>query len=71
MPIMAKIDINRICIYSKDIERITGRKGRTARKLLNEIRKKLGKAKNDFVTVTEFCDHTGLNEDEVRKFLID
>lgn len=71
MPVMAKIDVNRICIYSKDVERITGRKGRTARKLLNEIRKKLGKAKNDFVTISEFCDHTGLKEEEVKNFLYD
>ena len=61
----------RICIYAKDVERITGRKERTARKLMSEIREKLGKRKGDFISVQEFAEHTGLRVEEIEKMIID
>jgi hypothetical protein len=61
----------RIVIYAKDVENITGRKPRTARKLLHRIREQNGKQKDAFVTVKEFCLYTGIEEDEVREFLLD
>ena len=61
---------NRICIYAKDIQNITGKKERTARKLLSDLRQKLGKQKNDLVTIQDFCHYTGLQEEHVTKFLI-
>ena len=60
----------RICIYAKDVQNITGKKERTARKLLSDIRYKLGKQKKDFVTVSEFCEYTGLRIDHVQKFIL-
>ena len=60
----------RICIYPKDVQNITGKKERTARKLISDIRQRLGKKNRDFVTIYEFCQHTGLKEVEVFKFLI-
>jgi hypothetical protein len=59
----------RIVIYAKDIMNITGRKERTARKLLSEIRKRNGKKPNDFVTVEEFCLFTGIREEKIYPFL--
>jgi len=61
---------NRIVIYAKDISNITGRKERTARKLLASIRKKYKKKKGDFITVKEFCEYTGIETDLVKSFLI-
>ncbi|MBX9852692.1 MAG: hypothetical protein K2X86_13180 [Cytophagaceae bacterium] len=61
----------RICIYPKDVQNITGRKEKTARRLLNKIKNKLGKSKEGFITVQEFCQFTGIPEDEVTGFLID
>ena len=60
---------NRIVIYAKDISNITGRKERTARKMIAQIRKKYKKKKGDFISVKEFCDFTGLQEDCVYPFL--
>ncbi|MBY0426792.1 MAG: hypothetical protein K2Q22_14245 [Cytophagales bacterium] len=60
----------RICIYPKDVQNITGKKERTARKLLSDIRQSLGKQKNDFVTVEEFCTFTGLKKELVQPFLL-
>ena len=61
----------RICIYPKDVQNITGRKERTARRLLNKIKVQLGKPEEGFVTVQEFCQFTGISEGEVQRFLLD
>ena len=61
---------NRLCIYTKDIQNITGKKERTARKLLSDLRQKLGKQKNELVSIEDFCSYTGLKEEHVTKFLI-
>ena len=59
----------RIVIYAKDITNITGKKERTARKIIAQIRRKYNKKPGDLVTVYEFCEFTGLNEEKVRQFL--
>lgn len=59
----------RIVIYPKDVENITGRRGRTTRKLLQKIREALGKKPHEFVTIKEFCLFTGISEDLVKDFL--
>ncbi len=61
---------NRIVIYAKDIMNITGRRERAARKLLAQIRKKYGKKRGEFISVKEFCNFTGLDENLVKEFLI-
>jgi pyridoxine 5'-phosphate synthase PdxJ len=60
---------HRVVIYPKDIENITGRRGRTARQLLQKIREALGKSKNEFITIHEFSLFTGIDEDLVKEFL--
>jgi len=59
----------RICIYPKDVMLITGRSERSGCRLLQTIKKKNGKTKHQFVTVSEFCKHTGLNTDEIKGYL--
>lgn len=59
----------RIIIYPKDIVNITGRRDRTARKLLQKIRQALGKQTHEFITIKEFCLFTGINEELVKDFL--
>jgi hypothetical protein len=61
---------NRVTIYPKDVMNITGRRERTARKLLTHIRKKNKKGKGAFVTVEEFCQFTGINQTLVVRFLL-
>jgi hypothetical protein len=63
------MEIKRIVIYSKDIEMITGRSGRSARKMMATIRKRLGKQKHQLISLGEFCDYTGLPENEVLNHL--
>lgn len=70
MPTLPEIGTKRIVIYAKDVEIITGRKERTARKILQSIREKLGKEKWEFVTIREFCEYTGIQEDDVRNQML-
>lgn len=60
---------NRITIYAKDIQNITGRSERTARKMFAAIRKKLNKQKGDFITVEEFCIYAGFKEAHIIEFI--
>ena len=59
----------RVVLYPKDIENITGRSARTARKLLQKIRLALEKNPDEFVTVKEFCTFYGIEEELVKEFL--
>ena len=61
----------RICIYPKDIVRITGKSERYARKLLERIKKEYSKKEYQFISVEEFCQFTGLKVEQVQPLLID
>ena len=60
----------RVCIYPKDIQRITGKSYRQSTRILNEIRKSLRKPKNSLVSIEEFCEHTGLKYEHIIKVLL-
>lgn len=57
--------LERITIYPKDIQRVTGRSERYGRTLIGKIRKHLNKQDHQFVTVEEFCEYTGLKIEHV------
>ncbi|MFP5040497.1 hypothetical protein [Parasediminibacterium sp. JCM 36343] len=59
--------MERICIYPKDIQIITGKSQRYGRLIIQKIKEKHEKNKNQLVTVQEFCNYTGLNQDDVLK----
>lgn len=59
----------RLCIYPKDIMIITGRSERYARKLLHELKQQLGKKPRQFVTIKEFSEFSGLDEQEIKKII--
>lgn len=61
----------RIVLYPRDVENLTGRKGRTARAILQKVREYFGKPKNTPVTVREYCSFMYLDETEVREQLED
>jgi len=60
---------NRIVIYPKDVMNITGRRERTARKLMARIRQHYKKQKGAFISLEEFCTFTGLKPEHVTPFL--
>jgi hypothetical protein len=59
----------RAVVYAKDVENITGRKPRAARKLLKNIKAAFQKHTAQFVTVQEFSMYTGIDEEIVREYL--
>lgn len=66
---MNQVIPRRIVVYAKDIMNITGRKERTANKLLCAIRAHYKKPPGSFVSIQEFCRYTGLAEEAVAPFL--
>ena len=63
-------ELNRICIYPKDIQRITGKSYRQSTRMLQKIKEDLGKPKNHFISVDEFCRYTGLKYEQVIHLLV-
>ena len=61
----------RLCIYPKDIQRITGKSYRQSLRLLNKIRNDLSKHENEFVSIEEFCHYTSLKYEQVMVLIVD
>ena len=61
--------MNRLCIYPKDIQIITGRSDRYGRNLIKKIKEHLKKQQHQVVTVEEFCQYMGLKQDIVARQL--
>jgi hypothetical protein len=65
-----KLEQKRVCIYPKDVQRITGKSYSSARLLLIEIKKYLNKQEHQFITIDEFCDYTGLKSVQVLPLIV-
>jgi hypothetical protein len=61
-----KISAKPICIYPKDIQVLTGKSERYALKVVAQIRRHYDKSKYQLLTIKEFCDYMGLEEEEVK-----
>jgi len=57
--------MERICIYPKDIQSITGKSLRYGRLVIQKIKEIHSKEKKQLVTVEEFCSYSGLKYDYV------
>ena len=65
-----KTQTTRLCVYPKDVQRITGKSERYGRMLLIKIRGYLNKEDHQFISIEEFCLYTGLKIDQVQPLLI-
>ena len=63
------MEVKRICIYPKDIERITGKSNRSSQRLLAQIRNHCQKSEKQLVSVEEFCRFTGLDIEHVKLYI--
>jgi hypothetical protein len=59
----------RVVIYPQDIQRITGRSERYAQQILQTIKKSVGKEKHQLVTREEFCEFSGLTQEDLESYL--
>ena len=65
-----KKETKRLCIYPKDIQRITGKSYRQSIRMMQTIRKELNKLQNEFVSIEEFCQYTSLKQEQVESLII-
>ncbi len=63
--------IARVCIYPKDIQRITGKSEKSGQRLLKKIRVQLGKEDHQFVTADEFASYSGISLEIIQEYLAD
>ena len=61
--------MNRLCIYPKDIQIITGRSDRYGRNLIKKIKEHFNKQQHQVVTIEEFCQYMGLQYEVVSRQL--
>lgn len=61
----------RLCIYPKDIQRITGKSYRQSLRLFNKIRIELRKNENEFLSIDDFCSYTSLDYEKVMQLIVD
>jgi hypothetical protein len=59
----------RLVICAKDIQLITGKCERTARRIIATIKTLHNKHKARYVSLKEFCDYSGLDAEEVLKVI--
>ena len=57
--------MKRICIFTQDIQQITGKSDRNCRKILSDIKKSLNKEKHQLVTIEELCNYLGIEKSSV------
>ena len=63
------MQVNRLVIYPKDVQRITEKSEKYGRKLIRQIKENLLKEQHQFISITEFCHFTGLDPEDVAQYL--
>ena len=51
--------MERICIYPKDVQIVTGKSERWGREIIKKIKSKFNKEDHQLVTIDEFCSYLG------------
>ena len=65
-----KMEIIRLCIYPKDIQRIMGLSYRQSIRYMHRIRTALNKTENEVLSVEEFCEYTSLKYEQVVRHIL-
>ena len=62
--------MERVCIYPKDIQFLTGRSERWGRNIIRKIKQEFNKQNHQLVTIDEFCIYMGLDAASIKQRLI-
>lgn len=62
--------MNRVCIYPKDIQLITGKSYRQSTRLMQKIITDLNKKPNEFLTIEEFCSYSGIKYEQLAHLIL-
>ena len=60
----------RAVIYCKDIQNILGRTESGAARIMRIMRKRFKKVREQYITVTEFSEYSGIAEEIIYRFLL-
>ena len=63
--------LKRAIVFPSDIAFFTGRNIRTCRRILDDVRKVLGKSPKEFVTIKDFCRITDTDEELFSTYIRD
>lgn len=61
--------MERIILYNKDLQLLTGKSEKACYRLMHKIRLKAGKASDIPITIHEFCDYLHIRPEIVRAHL--
>lgn len=61
--------MERVCIYPKDVQIVTGKSERWGREVIKRIKSYFSKEPHQFVSIEEFCQYTGLSVHSVKEKL--
>ena len=61
--------MERVCIYPKDVQVVTGKSERWGREIIKKIKTHFSKEPHQLVSINEFCLYMGLQQDIVAKQL--
>ena len=61
--------MERVCIYPKDVQIVTGKSERWGREVIKKIKTHFSKQSHQLVSIDEFCEYTGLSEHLVKEKL--
>ncbi|MEO6129993.1 MAG: hypothetical protein ABIP30_16710 [Ferruginibacter sp.] len=60
---------NRLIICIKDIQLVTGKSERTAKRIMKAIKSKHRRNKREYITRGDLCEHLHLEKEEVSELL--
>lgn len=61
--------MERVCIYPKDVQIVTGKSERWGREIIKKIKSHFSKQPHQLVSIDEFCTYMGLDVGVVRQRL--
>lgn len=61
--------MDRVCIYPKDVQIVTGKSERWGREVIKKIKTHYSKEPHQLVSIDEFCKYTGLSVQQVMERL--
>ncbi len=61
--------MERVCIYPKDVQIVTGKSERWGRDIIKKIKSKFSNQNHQLVTIDEFCTYMGLDTLTVKQLL--
>ncbi|NTE03169.1 hypothetical protein G6M26_41725 [Agrobacterium tumefaciens] len=62
--------MKRVCIYPKDVSQLTGKSVAQSQRVLRNLKLLLNKRKEQFITLQEYADYSGIDLELIRKICL-